>query len=170
MSIFNPNGVTPRVVTSSTWSGDPQRNPPQIQRADSLNMESRRAEVERTVETFVKVNRLSGWIKISGTGELTQDVVFPMFYIERPSFSCGFELDEASPLETGNFPTYSVTVSSWQKATAGEIGEYWIGATLAIVLNGNADQIGIVHWQMEGKAMVDIGQANQDNGGGIEGA
>lgn len=155
-------GNIPTVVQASSWSGDPQRKPRNPSSPDTFGIETRRSEVEKTVETFIKVNRLAGWIKVAGTGELTYEITFPMYYIERPSFSQGYELDPASPLEAGNFPSYFVTVSSWQKATAGEIGEYWTGMTLAIVINGAVDQIGFVHWQVEGKAMIDLGQSTED--------
>lgn len=171
MSIIPSN--IPRVVSSSTWSGDPQRNPPGIKYSDPLGAETRRSEVEKIQESFVRVNKVSGRIKLIGIGQLVVPIDWPVWFIEWPNFCPGYELDEASPLDTSNFPTWSVTVSAWEKQTAGELGEYWIGANLAIVINGNPDQIGWVHWAMEGKAMNTIGTSesgtSNDTGQGVGG-
>lgn len=147
------------------WTGDAGRKPPGIQYPDTLGLESRRSEVEKIQESFVRVNRIQGWIKVSGVGELVVPITWPVWFIERPSFNPGYELDEASPLDTGDFPQWSFTVSAWEKTTAGEIGEYWVGADLALVISGNPEQIGWVHWAMEGKALNALGtEAAGDDG------
>ena len=150
---------------SPLFSGDPQRNPKPIAQPDSLGAETRRSEVEKTRETFVKVNRVAGWEKVVGVGELAIPITWPVWFIERPTFGEGYELDAASPPETGNFPQYSITVLSWEKEIVDAIREYWVGATLGVVIQGNPEQIGWVHWQMEGKALH---QAGAGEGGGLD--
>lgn len=118
----------------------------------------RQATQNRLIAVQVHVVRASGTVKTTGAGEGLVDVKFPNEYIEKPALSFGGELDAGQTLTAGAFPTISIIVAKWLMNKKPN-NSYFAGATLAIVTTGPADQVVITHWQAEGKAMSNPGDA-----------
>jgi hypothetical protein len=127
----------------------------------SYAFDRRDAARQRAASLEVKVVSANGFVQAAGAGEGLVDVVFPNWYVEKPAISFGGELANQSPV-AGKFPTVSVVVTSWSTQDR-NFNTYYLGATLAVVTTGPPDQVLIVHWQAEGKALSapgDIGPTN----------
>jgi hypothetical protein len=117
-------------------------------------VERRRNTIDRTKDASVKLHRTTGFVTVAGAGEVALDVYFPVWYIERPGMSFGGELDEGHSAVEGSFPTCSVMVGRWILETRGELSKWYRGATLLIVTTGAEGHQVVIHWHVEGKAMV----------------
>ena len=107
---------------------------------------------DRAASMNIAPTRLSGFMNVTGTGEVSVDVAFPIWFIEKPSLTFGAELADGHSPEATNFPTVSVMVLKWRTETRG-LGTYWVGATLGVVTTGKEGHETIVHWQAEAKAL-----------------
>lgn len=126
-----------------------------------LPFEKRRSDLEHLEAQTIGPMRVSGFEKVVDSGEVAFDVEFGLWFVERPAMSFGGELDDTQPLTERRFPTVSVVVFRWIKAQADRPGGgYFTGATLAVVTTGPVDLKMIVHWQAEGRAMVNPVQAD----------
>jgi hypothetical protein len=103
----------------------------------------------------VKQTRVTGRVKLVGTGEAAVDIPFPVRFTERPIFTFGAELDENQAAVIGNYPTVSGFVGSWVVVgrVVGGFDGYYVGARLLIVLTGEPDMISFFDWAMEAAAM-----------------
>jgi hypothetical protein len=118
----------------------------------SSPFEQRRVKIETQQSMQIQLNNVSGFIQVNGAGEALQDVNFPVWFVEKPTFTFGGELmDGHSPIKT-KFPTISVMVARWNKEKRG-YANYYVGASLAIVTTGDVTQQIIVHWSTVGKAI-----------------
>lgn len=125
--------------------------------------EDRRNRVDQINDFLIKPTRVSGFQDILFTGdtvmqEVAVDVVFPVWFVDRPAMSFGAEL-ERDILEEGNFPMISVVVVKWVKVSEEKSGGWFTGAQLAIVASGRKDERMTVHWQAEAKALRLVGEA-----------
>ena len=102
----------------------------------------------------VGTTRLQGRTQVLGVGEVSFDVDFPIKFIEVPHLSFGAELDKTSVATATKFPTVSVCVTDWRNEdqSLGHEGLY-IGASLGVVVGGQAGQAIWVHWTFDGKAL-----------------
>lgn len=119
-------------------------------------MNKRRNDIDRVESMQVKVTRVSGRVRVIGTGEVTVDVDFPVRFREIPIFLSGSTLGDNYTPAAGRFPTLNATVVNWVKrdeVTEGGFGGYYVGATIAIVVSGSTDQHIWLNWCMEGKAV-----------------
>lgn len=127
------------------------------------HIEARRHMVERLNSFTVLPNRVSGFYEIFFQGTATEqeiavDVVFPVWFVDKPSMSFGAELLR-DLLTDGEFPTISVVVVAWTKTKEDHVGGgYFTGARLAIVASGREGEQMIVHWQADGKALAVVPQ------------
>jgi hypothetical protein len=127
-------------------------------------MEARRNEVNRVNDMLIKPNRVSGFYEVAFQGEETTqeallDIVFPVWFVDRPAMSFCAELMR-DIIEDGSYPTISVVVVSWTKTKdVRPGGGYFTGAQLAVVASGRVGEEMVVHWQADGKALNLTGTA-----------
>lgn len=125
-------------------------------------IEARRAYLSRVNDFLIKPNRLSGFYEIEFVGtaneqEVAVDVEFPIWFVDRPSFTFGGELVR-DILVDGSFPTISAVVVGWTKThDVRPGGGYYIGARIAVVASGREGEQMILHWVMDGKAIHLVG-------------
>lgn len=130
----------------------PPRRPP-----TTAPLEARRGTATRLDSVTGKVHRIQGFFNLTlqgdGGGEAVLDVNFPVWFLERPLFTSGFEMGPDQVLTAGKYPTLSVGVHRWaMKDYPGGVS-YFAGATLVMVAGGVDKQVMLVHWQVEGKAL-----------------
>lgn len=131
-----------------------------------LPFEERRGDLYQLEAQTIAPTRVSGFEVVAPAGEVAFDVDFRLWFVEKPAMSFGGEMDDTQPLTEKKFPTVSVVVFRWIKAqTDRPGGGYFTGATLAVVTTGPKDLKMTVHWQAEGKAMVNPVQADPSLGG-----
>lgn len=128
------------------------RRPPTI-----APLEARRGAADRLDAITGKVHRIQGFFSLTlagdGGGEAVHDVTFPVWFLERPLFTYGFEMGPDTVLVTGKYPSLSLGVHRWtMKDYPGGVS-YFSGATLVVVAGGVDAQVMLVHWQVEGKAL-----------------
>lgn len=117
-----------------------------------LSFEQRRGTVDRQAAIQGAVFRVSYFMEVSGDGEATVDVNFPVAFSEYPSCGMGGALAPGQVLVATNFPWCSVMVAAWKTETKNG-HTYYVGATLALVCGGPTNQIVICHFHVEGKAL-----------------
>ena len=119
--------------------------------------EKRRGGIERQRSVQGRNHRVEGRFPftnpITGAGESVVAVNFPVWFIDKPSMSFGGELDINEVLIDGAFPTLSALVKTWTTQVR-DGATYYVGANLLVVSSGAPNQRMFVHWQMEGKALV----------------
>lgn len=126
----------------------PRRRPP-----TAAPFEARRGAANRLDAATGKLHSIQGFIEISGSGEALLDVNFPVWFLERPTFTYGGEMAADQVLVAGQYPMLSVLVHRWLKKDYPNGVSYFAGATLIIVTTGPAEQRLLGHWQAQGKAL-----------------
>lgn len=117
-------------------------------------LEFRRSEIERIRELEGQVWQVEGFIDVDGYGGGLLEVNFPVWFSERPNIAGGGgELAPNQVLVDGSFPTWNVGVKDWAKAERAE-KEYYVGATLIIVVSGWLDMRSTAHWTARGMALA----------------
>lgn len=112
------------------------------------------ADVTRQRQLEGREHRILGEVSVTGAGEVVFPVSFPVWFWERPSVSFGAELATNEKLVAGKYPTVSVVVQKWRTVRR-DLHDFYTGADLLIVTTGHDDrQRSIVHWQAEGRALV----------------
>jgi hypothetical protein len=111
-----------------------------------------------------KVVRVSGTVEAAGNGEGIADVAFSTQFVEVPTMSFGGQMGFGTVLVGGQFPTVSVLVHHFVTTELPQgLSSLVVGAALIIVTTGPANQLVVVHWQAEGKALSnpsDVGYFN----------
>jgi hypothetical protein len=108
-----------------------------IQRA----LNQRRAKEASMNEFGVQQFNLSGQLKISGAGETSVEVKFPVRFLEKPMFSCGWELEGNQDLVHGAFPGGHCVVYQWiYTDVPAAQHRFFTGAKLAIQTRGTNHQ------------------------------
>lgn len=120
--------------------------------------EARRGEVERSYSVRGGVSRLLGFRDLARAGEVTDEVMFPVWFLERPGISGGGECAPNEPLVDGEFPRWSVGVHHWITEERGGVGEtglvtFYRGAVFIFVAEGPETMRSTIHWQLEGRAL-----------------
>lgn len=131
--------------------------------------ERRRRAVDRIEDMTCKDTTLSGRHLVSGVGELTFDVVFPVTFSVRPTFHYGAELEEGNFPVAGVFPGARACVVGWE--VVGKVDHtfdgYFSGATIAATTYGDDGQNVWIHWSFRGTAMRNPINVIEDIDGGI---
>ncbi len=136
-----------------------------VRPATTAPFDARRGAVNRMESMSGRVHRVQGFFTVTGAGEVSVEVDFPVWFIENPVITFGGELAPNEFPEAGSYPTVSVVVLAWKKEDRPGDVSYFIGAHLGAVTTGKSGQILIVHWQMEGKALINpIGDAGGADG------
>lgn len=117
-----------------------------------MSFEQRRGTIDRQQAIQGQVFRVSYFMEVSGDGESTVDVNFPVAFSEYPSCYMGGALAPGQVLVATNFPWCSVMVAAW-KTDIKNGHLYYIGATLVLVVGGPTSQVCILHYHAEGKAL-----------------
>lgn len=132
-------------------------------------LELRRANLDRSASMTGGRISLDGFIDLSGVGEATIEVPFPMQFVERPVItSGGGELAEGETLEAGRFPRWNVGVKDWRFTERSEgAARIYTGALLVVVCEGRDDpdrpQQSTAHYKVEGTAIVNpVGSSLSD--------
>jgi len=115
-------------------------------------VQQRKAEAARASEQGATVYSVNGLFLISGVGEVSSTVNFPVKFIERPNVNFCGELQQSSPIVTGNFPTVSVVVGDWVRQET-STRRLFVGAKLLVVTHGPATQAMWIHWSATGVAI-----------------
>lgn len=115
--------------------------------------ERRRGEVERVSKAGPQYEKVSGEIQMPDVGETSISVNFPVFFVDKPSFSWGAELYPGSPVEITNLPTASCVVLLWHTRVRDDGTSIYVGAQFALVATGPASQVTIFQWHVEGVAL-----------------
>lgn len=135
----------------------PTPPPPPSRPPTPAPLEARRGVTSRLDAITGKVHRIQGFFTLTlqgdGGGEATHDVNFPVWFLERPLFTFGFEMATDQVLTAGKYPTLSLGVLRWAKKDYPAGVSYFSGATLVVVAGGVDGQVMLVHWQVEGKAL-----------------
>lgn len=109
---------------------------------------------ERQASVYAQVETVTGFVQITGAGELTVDVNFPARFLEKPAMSGAGELMEGQVLVAGALPTFSLVISKWKMEELDRFRRYYVGATLVVVTTGPAAQRMWGHWQATGVALL----------------
>ena len=112
--------------------------------------DKQRSNQERIENAEAQWFHCTGEIQVYRAGASTVSVLFPVFYTDKPRFSYGAELSPGDSYETGNMPTCSVVVLSWDQRLREDGTVVYAGATFCIVTSGQTEQSMIAHWHMEG--------------------
>jgi hypothetical protein len=117
-------------------------------------LEARRQQVLQAQQIAGGVFRVVGRIELTGPGGTVLPVTFPVQFLEKPSFSFGPELGPAQPVIPSNLPGATAVVRDWSFIKRSDTGvRFYNGASLLIVTQGPADQLMIVNYQFEGRAL-----------------
>ena len=117
------------------------------------------SERARLEDSLARTQVVSGQFLLSGVGEATKAVKFPVKFIEKPLLSFGGELTENSSPVDGSFPTVSVVIGGWDLEIPGIVNQetpdrkYFVGATLLVVTTGVSESMWI-HWHVTGVAIT----------------
>jgi len=123
-------------------------------------LDRRLAMRDRVRQINAAIVKVAGTVQTTGSGEGLLTVDFGYTFVEKPALSLGGELHPTSSLVAGQYPTVSVIVSAWTQPTpvsSSISNNYYTGAVFAIVTTGPTDQVVIVHWQVEGMALMSPG-------------
>lgn len=102
-----------------------------VRQSQQANASAHRSYVEHIEEQAVRDGAIEGHLKLNGAGESLAELHFPISFLEKPVFTCGFELAPDSFLTTGQFPVATATVYDWlTRGTDANI--MYIGAKIAI--------------------------------------
>lgn len=129
--------------------------------------QQRQAAQQRASNAQARVFRIHGFIAVSGTGMSTQDVNFPVRFLELPALSFSWSLEDGQQLQQANFPRVDVGVARWLYEEHPMQVRYYAGAQLAITASGRGDQKLIVHWQAEGRTIGTLGAAADQTADGV---
>lgn len=126
-------------------------------------LEERRGDVERIDESGAQYFKIEGIVQVIGTGEAMARLLFPVYFIDKPTVSFGAELDYGAPTVThstdgtdidSGFPTWSATVLTWDFRFKSDGSSLYVGALLGIATRGpNINQNMNVHWTVQGTAL-----------------
>lgn len=97
--------------------------------------------------------KVTGEIECDGPGEGVTNIVFPIYFTEKPRFSFGLELIPGQPIAAGRFPRCSATVIQWGQRAREDGTIVYSGAALSISIQGPTGQVLIVQWHMEGTGL-----------------
>lgn len=115
--------------------------------------EARRGAAERMDSATGRVHSIQGFMEIVGSGEALLDVNFPVWFLEKPTFTFGGEMAVDQVLTVGAYPMLSVIVHRWRMKDFPNGVSYFAGATLIVVTTGTPEQKLIGHWEAQGKAL-----------------
>lgn len=124
------------------------------------SIESRRGTVERSRAVAGGVYTVDGIIDLTGTGELTVDVLFPVTFTEMPILVGGGGVAPNQRILPNEFPTWSVGVRDWNLGIDPDFPDMptFKGATLIIIVTGaTADSTTFqsrAFWTARGRALT----------------
>lgn len=117
-------------------------------------MSRKASEVNTAASVLADTTLVDGTVRVTGSGETTMDVAFPVWFAEMPVFLNGHSLESGHSPEDGNFPVASASVIAWDIRELSEQRTYYRGATLGIVQLGKEDMVGFLHFMFHGVAFV----------------
>jgi len=124
-------------------------------RVHARSLDDRRRDVQRIESVSGGIFKVTGLIDVEGAGEGVVAVPFPIRFIEEPGFSYGPRMGAYAPLTPGDYPTCSVVVLRYDIDVRPDVGEtLYDGAEFIVVVGGPSDQVMVVQWHMEGRALV----------------
>lgn len=115
-------------------------------------LDRERGRVENGRQSQGGVFKVTYLFEVTGAGEASRDVNFPVWYQERPALSCGGEVDPSTVLVTGNFPWSSAMGGGFITVNRNGI-DYYVGCRVILVVGGTADQKATIHFHTEGKGL-----------------
>lgn len=115
------------------------------------NIQQKQAEKSRVEDQIATVHSIDGLFMITGSGEASVFVNFPVKFIERPNLSFGFELDPSAVVAAGSYPSVSAVIGGWAKEGPSNKRTF-TGATILVVSTGPVTQKIWVHWTASAKA------------------
>jgi hypothetical protein len=121
--------------------------------------EHRRGEVERGRAVEGGVFIVEGVIALTGTGEATVDVNFPVRFIEKPVLVGGGGAADNQRIVVGEYPRWNVGVLRWHRVIDEEFPDQptYKGCTLLIIVEGATQDattfLSEAYWSARGKAL-----------------
>lgn len=134
-------------------------------------LEQRRWRTERERSMHVKLQRVTIKVALTGAGEASTLVSFPVTFVEEPVFYAGGAFQQSQGITDGSFPSFSAVVIGWdtsEKRPGLNVGDYYHGAGIAFVVGGVEEQTMFAHLSFEGKAFrnpdssSDLGDLNTE--------
>lgn len=104
-----------------------------------------------------ETTRISGEFPFQGAGEGKVDVIFPVMFMEKPIFTFGAEVPDSQTIVSGKYPTISAAVAEWKMLERPPITRLYYGCSVIVVVGGYQSQKLIVHWSLEGTALMNPG-------------
>lgn len=116
-------------------------------------MDGRDDDRERIRRGQAQYLKVTGEVECDQPGEGVINVLFPVYFTEKPRFSYGLELLPGQALVAGQFPRCSATVMRWGQRGRDDGSFVYSGAALSISTEGPTGQVLVVQWHMEGMAL-----------------
>lgn len=136
------------------WPTPPPPPRPATPLLSGAPLQRRRGIIEKTQALQSRSHCVEGVLAAVGSGNATLPIAFPVWFLQRPSFVTGWQLDDGQTLEPDNFPQVHVGVAQWTMHTPIPNVSYFVGAVLVVsVTAGKDDQKIIVHYQAQGLAL-----------------
>ena len=107
----------------------------------------RRSQVADTVADFSMV---TGVVKLSGAGEGYADISFPVTFIEKPTVSFGYELEQG--YQGRYIPTCNAVVNNWIVADLKSSSFRCNGCSLGFFVFAESDTVSYLHFTFTGVA------------------
>ena len=107
----------------------------------------RRSQVADSVADFSMV---TGTVKLSGTGQGYTDINFPVTFIEKPTVSFGYELEQGYQLD--EVATCNGVVSDWNSVEMKSGNVRIKGCSLGFVVDADTDTVSYLHFTFSGMA------------------
>ena len=123
-------------------------------------LESRRGEVERSRSVAGGMYVIDGIISLTGTGEATVDVKFPVTFIEMPVVVGGGGVAPNQRIVPGEFPSWRVGVREWDIVISDDVPDSptYRGCTLVVLVDGARDDEtsfqSFAFWMARGRALT----------------
>lgn len=107
----------------------------------------RRSQVADSVADFSMV---TGTVKLSGTGQGYTDISFPVTFIEKPTVSFGYELEQG--YQSTYVPTCNTVVNDWMVADLKSGSFRFNGCSLGFLVFAEDDTVSYLHFTFTGVA------------------
>ena len=106
-----------------------------------------RAQNQGALSMAAREISVGGQEIIQGTGDALAQILFPVVYLEKPFFTCGFELTgPGASLVVGDYPYANALVSEWHRSAS----HHFIGFNLVVVVHGPMQTQVILNWLVTG--------------------
>jgi hypothetical protein len=132
-------------------------------------IQAKQVQASRIATQKQQIYTQTGEVTIYGVGtasEATAVVTFPNVFIEKPTFTYGWELAPNQGATQGSFPVGTAFILQWTNPTTTTPYLAYTGATIATVTSGVDGQQLILHYSFTGRALAYPASASPINSTG----